>query len=240
MSRRTASQGSTRRDAGVSIHEVVVTTLLLTILVSAGGASFDTWMRTSQSNQERTMALQEGRAIGDRLSKEIRMATGKTETRYMASTPDTCTTNPLGSYSNTYTLTEAGPNSIAFYKVPSEGRVVRVRFSRDSTNQMWMATRDFSAPNEDQREEITNAAGAANNRVVVNGAHGTEQAIFRYLSDTTSPLTPSEPGGYLGCQQLTQVSIVSVVLYVDRDPNLAIGASTIETSIFIRSAGFWK
>lgn len=186
------------------------------------------------------MALQEGRAIGDRISKEVRMATGQTDTKYMATNPTNCTVNPLQAYSKTYTLVEAGPNSVAFYKVPAEGRIVRVRFSRDATNQMWMATKDMTAADPDQREEITNAAGAANNRVVVNGAHGTDPFIFRYLSDTVSPLSPPRSGGYLSCSQLTQVSIVSIVLYVDRDPNLAIGASTIETSVFIRSAGFWK
>lgn len=238
-STREAKSRLSRRDSGVSLHEMVVTTAILAILITSGGAAFETWFRTARSNQDRTIALQEGRMIGDRLSKEIRMATGQTATKYMASTPDSCTFNPLQAYSSTYTLVEAGPTSLAFYKVPSEGRVVRIRFSRDDANRMWMATRDMTNSNPDMAEEMTSSAGVTNERVVVNGTGSSPPWIFQYLSDTASPLA-GDADGYLTCRELTQVSVVNVVLYVDKDPNLAVGASTIQTSIFIRSAGFWK
>lgn len=231
--------GARRNDSGVSLHEMVVTTAILAILMTSGGAAFETWIRTARTNQDRTVALQEGRMIGDRISKEIRMATGQTHTKYTATTPDSCTLNPLQAYSNTYTLVEAGPTSVSFYKVPSEGRVVRVRFSRDSANRMWMATRDTTASDPDAAEEMTSSAGVTNDRVVVNGVGSSTPWIFQYLSDSASPL-PGGPDGYLTCKELTQVSVVNVTLYVDKDPNLAVGASTIQTSIFIRSAGFWK
>lgn len=233
------SSRNEHEDRGISVHEMVVTTAIMSLLIVTSGAAVDTWLKTSRTNQERTIALQEGRMIGDRMSKEIRMATGQTQTRYMATTPSNCTTNPLAAYSNTYKLIEAGPTSLAFYKEPATGGIVRVRFSRDSDNRMWMATRNMTPSNPSQGNEITVSAGVSNTRTVVNGVAGSPSWIFRYLSDTASPLATG-PSGYLGCRELTQVSQVDIVLYVDQDPNLAIGASTIETTVFIRSAGFWK
>lgn len=240
--------GRRRDDSGVSLTELAVTTSILAVILATIGVAFDGWIQIAKISQDRTISLEEGRLINERMSKELRMATGIPESpteapTFMASTPVGCSSTPVTTYGEPYALTEAGENSVAFWKVAQNGSRTRVRFKRATTNRMTYATRSYNVTNRTglylATNESTATVGVEGGPVVVNGAAGTSPRIFAYMTDSVSPMTPGVTG-YMSCAQLTQVSVVNILLYLDKDPAVAIGSSTIDTSIFIRSTGYWK